>query len=162
MTTARGVGSISDDGATWSARFERVLAHPPEAVWEALTSSEALELWLTTASIEPRAGGRASFDFGDGRVSGSVTIWEPQRALGYEWPFPEDGQGRVSWTLEPLDGGRATRLVLEHTGLPPDWAAGYGSGWHAYLDRLASHLGGHEPQDWAERVAELRPAYERS
>ena len=56
MTTARDVGSISDEGPTWSAHFERVLAHPPEAVWEALTSSEALERWLTTASIEPRAG----------------------------------------------------------------------------------------------------------
>jgi uncharacterized protein YndB with AHSA1/START domain len=162
MTTDRDVGTLSDDGPTWTARFERVLAHPPEAVWEALTSSQALERWLTTASISARAGGEASFDFGEGPACGRVTIWEPTRALGYEWPFPEDKPGHVSWTLEPIDEGRATRLVLEHTGLPPDWATGYGSGWHAYLDRLSSHLAGRDPQDWAQRVAELRGSYERS
>ena len=155
-------GTIRRDGGLCTARFERVLAHPPDAVWEALTSSTALSRWMMAASIEPRVGGQASFDVGEGVVSGSVTIWEPPRALGYEWPFPEDRPGHVWWTLEPIDDGGATRLVLGHTGLPPDWASGYGSGWHAYLDRLASHLAGREPQDWGERVAELRPTYERS
>lgn len=159
---AEARGTILTEGEVCTARFERMLAHAPAAVWEALTSSEALERWMLPAAIEPRVGGEASFDVGDGPVSGRVTIWEPPRALGYEWPFPDDRPGHVSWTLEPSEDGRATRLVLEHTGLPPDWASGYGSGWHAYLDRLASHLGGHQPEDWAERVAALRPAYERS
>jgi uncharacterized protein YndB with AHSA1/START domain len=155
-------GTIRREGELCTARFERVLAHPPDAVWDALTSSETLGRWMMAASIEPRVGGEASFDVGEGVVTGSVTTWEPPHALGYEWPFPEDRPGHVSWTLEAIDDGGATRLVLEHTGLPPDWASGYGSGWHAYLDRLSSHLGGREPQDWAERMAELRPAYERS
>ena len=153
-------GTIQLDGELSTARFERILAHPPQDVWEALTSTEALERWLMTSSIEPRVGGVAAFDVGEGFVNGVVTMWEPPRTLGYSWPFPADGQAHVSWSLEPMDDGRATRLVLEHTGLPRDWASGYGSGWHAYLDRLASQLAGAEPADWAERVAELRPLYE--
>ena len=43
--------------------------------------------------------------------------------------------------------------------LPADWAAGYGGGWHAYLDRLEAHLAGVEPPDWAERMAALKPLY---
>ena len=160
MSPTEPFGVISNDGETRTARFERVLDHPPAEVWRALTSSDALERWLSSATIEPRLGGDARFDFGEGFVTGLVTMWEPPRALAYRWPFPEDGEAHVAWTLEALDGGARTRLVLEHTGLPPEWASGYGSGWHAYLDRLATHLAGEEPPDWAERVAELGPAYD--
>jgi uncharacterized protein YndB with AHSA1/START domain len=160
MSASEQPGTISGDGKTRTARFERVLAHPPADVWEALTSSDALGRWLTRASIEPRLGGEARFDFGDGPVTAVVTVWEPPRALAYRWPFPEHGAGHIAWTLEAIDRGTATRLVLEHTGLPVDWAAGYGSGWHAYLDRLAAQLAGQKPPDWAERVASLGPAYD--
>jgi uncharacterized protein YndB with AHSA1/START domain len=160
MSATEHPGTISGTGKTRTARFERRLAHPPADVWEALTSSDALGRWLATASIEPRVGGEARFDFGEGPVAGAVTVWDPPHALAYRWPFPEDGSGHVAWALEPVDAGTATRLVLEHTGLPADWAAGYGSGWHAYLERLSAQLAGQEPPDWAERVASLRSAYD--
>jgi uncharacterized protein YndB with AHSA1/START domain len=160
MSATDELGTIDGEGRTRTARFERVLAHPPERVWEALTSSGALERWFMVASIEPRAGGAARFDTGDGVATGTVTLWDPPRALGYLWPFPADGEAHVAWSLEPVDDGARTRLVLEHTKLPADWAAGYGSGWHAYLDRLAASLEGQQPPDWSERAAELRAAYD--
>ncbi len=159
MGAGDNLASIDRSGDTYAVRLERVIAHPPEAVWEALTSSAALERWLTTAGLEPRAGGEAWFDFGDGPARSVVTVWDPPRSLAYGWPFPDDGEGRIAWALEPSPGG-STRLVLEHTGLPPDWAAGYGSGWHAYVERLAAELAGDEPREWAARVAELRPLYD--
>lgn len=162
MTVSGVRGTIAGVGETRTARFERVLPHPPEVVWEALTSRDVLARWFMTAVIEPRAGGKASFDTGDGVESGTVTAWEPPRTLAYGWPFPKDGNAHVAWTLEPLEDGSATRLVLVHTALPAEWAAGYGGGWHAYLDRLLAHLGGGDPPDWAERAAEVRSLYETS
>ena len=160
MSASDELGRIDGTGATRTARFERVLRHPPERVWEALTSSEALGRWFMAASIEPRRGGVANFDTGDGSGTAIVTTWDPPRALAYSWPFPEDGEALVTWSLEPVDAGSGTRLVLEHAKLPADWAAGYGSGWHSYLDRLAASLDGREPPDWAERVAVVRAAYD--
>jgi uncharacterized protein YndB with AHSA1/START domain len=156
------MGTIDGAGDTRTARFERTLRHPPTDVWEALTSPESLHRWFMTAALEPRAGGTATFDPGDGPTTGAVTTWDPPRALAYTWPFPAGGGAHVSWTLEPLDGGTATRLVLVHTAVPADWAVGYGSGWHAYLDRLEAQLDGNEPPDWTERAAEVRPLYEPS
>ena len=161
MTTETARGRIEGVGETRTARFERVLGHPPEAVWEALTSSQALDRWFMATALEPRVGGAASFDAGEGPTQGTVTAWDPPRALAYTWPFPEGGAAHVSWTLEPHDGA-STRLLLVHTALPADWAAGYGGGWHAYLDRLEAHLGGNEPPDWAERAASVRSLYETS
>ncbi|HET6399224.1 MAG TPA: SRPBCC domain-containing protein, partial [Candidatus Thermoplasmatota archaeon] len=42
-----------------SLRFERLLAHPPERVWAALTSPEDLKQWMPAQEvrIEPHAGG---------------------------------------------------------------------------------------------------------
>ena len=39
MTTDTARGRIEGIGDTRTARFERVIAHSPDAVWEALTSS---------------------------------------------------------------------------------------------------------------------------
>ena len=160
MTVPGPRGSIDGLGDTRTARFERVLRHAPELVWDALTSSDALSHWFMAAAIEPRVGGTASFHTGDEVGLGTVTTWDPPRALAYGWPFPADGNAHVAWTLEPLDDGVATRLVLVHTALPADWAVGYGGGWHAYLDRLEAHLGGGDPPDWAERAAKVRALYE--
>lgn len=154
------MGRIEGTGATRTARFERVLQHPPERVWAALTTTDELARWFMITSLEPRVGGAASFDAGDGPVAGTVTTWDPPRSLAYTWPFPEDGDAHVTWTLERLGDGAATRLVLVHAELPAGWSTGYGSGWHAYLDRLEAQLEGREPPDWGERAAELRPLYE--
>ena len=63
-------------------------------------------------------------------------------------------------TVAARDGGAATLLSLVHAELPTDWAPGYGSGWHAYLDRLDAELGDREPPNWAELSAALRPLYQ--
>jgi uncharacterized protein YndB with AHSA1/START domain len=159
MTAEMVQGRIEGTGETRTARFERVFAHPPSTVWEALTSSDALARWFMATTLEPRVGGEATFDAGDGPTVGAVTAWDPPRALGYTWPFPDGGGAHVAWTLEPHDDGRATRLALVHTALPADWAAGYAGGWHAYLDRLDAQLAGDEPPDWAERMTELQSLY---
>jgi hypothetical protein len=55
----------------------------------------------------------------------------------------------------------ATRLLLTHRLLPSVAAAGYGAGWHAYLDILASVFGASRPE-WLSRFQEVKPDYERA
>ena len=38
-------------------------------------------------------------------------------------------------------------------------AAGYGAGWHCYLDTLDAHLRDVEPPDWDARWSVLLPGY---
>jgi hypothetical protein len=88
----------------------------------------ARPLWFMHATIEPRAGGVASFDPGEGPATSTVTVWDPPRRARVPLAVPRRRRRARIWTLEPLDDGAATRLVPVHTALPADWAAGYGSG----------------------------------
>lgn len=159
MTAHAPIGTVDGIGDTRTARLERVLRHPPEAVWDALT---------TNASLEPLVHARD-----DRAVRGRRRVVRPGRGardrhrdrLG---PSP---RARVPLALprrrrraRHLDARAARRRRRDtprvvHTALPVDWAVGYGSGWHSYLDRLAAHLAGQRPPDWAERMAEVRPLY---
>jgi hypothetical protein len=56
--------------------------------------------------------------------------------------------------------GPGTLLVLEHTGVPADQAAGFGAGWHGHLDALAATLAG-QVADPHERYRTLAPQYAR-
>jgi uncharacterized protein YndB with AHSA1/START domain len=151
--------TVEDDART--IRFERRLGHPAEAVWAALTEPRRLAEWLADAIVEPGEGGSIELDFGEGgKQRGRITVWEPPRALAYEWQFTGERASLVHWQLSELDDGRATVLTLEHSLLPPEIAAGYGAGWHSHLDQLEGHLGGDVP-DWADRYEALRPAYEK-
>jgi uncharacterized protein YndB with AHSA1/START domain len=153
------LGRITATGETRALRFERRLEAGLDQVWAALTEPELIAGWLTDASVEPGAGGRVAFDFGENGVCrGEIAVWEPPRALEYGWVFPDGHASRVRWELEPVPGG-GTRLTLVHELLRPLEATGYGAGWHAFLDRLAGRLAGSTP-DWGERFEAVRPGYE--
>ena len=153
------LGSISADAGASTLRFERRLAHAPVLVWAALTEPDRLAEWLAAAVVEPGAGGSIELDFGEGgKERGRITVWDPPRALAYEWAFTGEVPSHVSWRLTAVDEGRATVLTLEHTRLAREVAPDYGAGWHAHLDQLAAHLDG-GTADWSSRFEELRPAY---
>lgn len=155
-----GYGEITADGSTHTIRFERRLAFAPDEVWSALTEPARLAEWLAEATVTPGLDGELTLDFGgDGREGGRITVWDPPRALAYEWNFVGEAPSYVHWRLTAVDDDRATVLTLEHTRLEPAASTGYGAGWHAHLDQLEGHLAGSVP-DWDERFGELRPRYE--
>jgi uncharacterized protein YndB with AHSA1/START domain len=153
------LGTISADAAERTLRFERRLAHAPDVVWAALTEPERLAEWLAEAAVEPGEGGAIELDFGEGgKERGRITVWDPPRALEYDWELTGEEPSHVRWRLAAVDDGRATVLTLEHSRLAADVASDYGAGWHAHLDQLAAHLAGGSA-DWSSRFEELRPAY---
>jgi uncharacterized protein YndB with AHSA1/START domain len=136
-------------------RIERTvrLAHPPAAVWAALTTAEGLGTWFGDkgAEIDLRPGGAARLSWDGGMtVDLRVERVEPPAAFAFTWPVDglPDGDPRrtlVEFTLVP--DGAGTRLTVIETGfaqLPQDIGrTGYDShaeGWASELGELAGYL----------------------
>lgn len=123
-------------------RFERVLRHPPERVWKALTELDELRRWHPSPfEVEAVVGGGVHYlppeDTALGE--GEVIEYDPPRLLAYTW-----GDDQLRWELQAHDDG--CLLVLEHTFDDRFAAARDAAGWHLCLDALAASLAGSEAQ----------------
>ena len=159
--TTQTLGTIQRDGQRRTVRHVRHFDATPEEVWAALTEPEQVTNWLAEMTIEPRAGGRISFRWEGGQTeTGEVRVFDPPQTFEYTWT-----EGSLSHVRFELSSGPAgTVLVLEHSLIPPDSAAGIGAGWHSHLEALEALLrGSHRaPRDWNARYEELLPDYQRA
>jgi uncharacterized protein YndB with AHSA1/START domain len=160
-------GRLLDEGEYATLTFERVYAHRPEHVWDAIATPEGLRAWLMCAHalIEGRVGGKIELISGPpGYHSvGTVLSWEPPRLLEYEWnvaPVPEMPRGEHAifrYELTEVQG--ATLLLVTYRRITKSTARGFLPGLHAFLDRLQAQLDGEPLPDWSTRFAELRIGY---
>jgi uncharacterized protein YndB with AHSA1/START domain len=137
-------------------RIERTvqLSHPPEKVWQALTTAEGLGTWFgNSAEVDLRVGGEARLTWDSGDTA-TLTIerLEPPRVFGYTWPvygLPADDPRRtyVEFTLEPTSSG--TTLTMVESGfaqLPEDGHkvafSGNTRGWTNELGEFVAYLDG--------------------
>jgi uncharacterized protein YndB with AHSA1/START domain len=155
-------GTVRRDGAFGAVRFERVYAVPPEELWAAWTVPERLSRWLGgTLSAPPEPGATLTLAWGDdpdSQVGLVVREMVPPRLLEWEWTINGEPPSLLRVELSPDPGG--TRLLLDHSGLPPAQFAGLSAGWHDFLDALALLdvlAGGGPPAE--DRRRELLPAY---
>lgn len=126
---------------------ERVLPHPPQKVWRALTEGAILEDWLMANDFQPVVGHRFQFRAApqphwDGIVHGEVLVVEPPERLVYRWESA-GLRTEVTWTLAAAEGG--ARLRMEQSGFGPDDMRneqGAIYGWQRYFDGLERALGG--------------------
>ena len=157
------LGQVKTEGDRSTLIFERHLAHPVNVVWRAITNPSEITKWyLPNARIDARSGGKIEFYDGQGRVTGSVLVWDPPNVLEHEWKverpgFPEGEYGIIRWELK--SDGEETILRLTHRRLPAEIARAFAPGLHAMLDRLESFLDDVPMSDWAKRSEELRPSY---
>ena len=135
-------------------RIERTveLAHPPAAVWAALTTAEGLGTWFgNEATIDLRPGGSARMRWTSGDEARlRIEYVEEPRVFAFTWHIyglPEDDPRRtyVEFTLEPA--GTGTRLTVVETGfaqLPEDAHRtaydGNTDGWAKELAELVAYL----------------------
>ena len=109
-----------------SINHQFFFAHPPEAVWEYLTNSDLMELWLMKNNFQPIVGADFQFRTGpipnldfDGIVYCRVLEIVPYKRLSYSWSSAP-GEGNITlesivvWKLQPTDKG--TEVFLEHSG----------------------------------------------
>jgi len=84
------------------------------------------------ARIQPKVGGR--FTAHDGYITGTTLQLKPGRLIVQAWRTTEFPAGaldsRLELRFEDAPGG--ARVTLIHSGLPPDQADSYKSGWREY------------------------------
>lgn len=123
-------------------RFERVLAHPIQAVWRMVTDPEQHREWL-------------------GFTLTDVLEHDPPKLFTARW-----GESVLRWELEEDSAqGSRTRLVLTHvfgSELERRGPAREAAGWELHLEQLEGALAG-EPVGWSlDRWMQLKQAYVRA
>jgi uncharacterized protein YndB with AHSA1/START domain len=131
---------------TRSVVIERIMPHPPEKVWRALTQTPLLEEWLLPNDFQAIAGHRFNFQAPprpgwDGSIDCEVLTVEAHERLAYSWNVSsETASGLktlVTWTLTPIQKG--TRVRMEQSGFRPDQSQASGGatyGWSKFINGL--------------------------
>ncbi|MFJ9361168.1 SRPBCC family protein [Streptomyces mirabilis] len=124
---------------------EQFIAHPPAAVWKALTDPELHARWWAAGDVRPVVGHRFTLDMGQwGQQPCEVLTVEPKRLLRYSFASGTLDT-TITWRLQ--SEGTGTRLFLEHAGFDLDSplgkaaVEGMGNGWPGLLRRIESVLG---------------------
>ena len=143
---------MSEPTATRSLVLERVLPHPPQKVWRALTEAPLLDEWLMHSDFKPEVGHRFTFRAPpapgwNGITDCEVLAVEPHQRLAYHWNSSGEEAANglksvVTWTLSPFEGG--TLLRMEQSGFKPAQTYAYEGanfGWSRFLAGLEEVLG---------------------
>lgn len=160
----QGTGIISVSGEEATITFKRRLSHPIDKVWEAITEPKKRAKWFGPTTIDPQEGG-TMVTTAEGppapkrvrRTEAEILVWDPPHVLEYKEKAANIGETIVRFELKTE--GDATLLHLTNSRLKPSDARGYAPGWHAFLDRLESHLEGTSPPEWGKRYGEVQHAY---
>jgi uncharacterized protein YndB with AHSA1/START domain len=119
-----------------------------ERVFRAWIKPEALERWLrpkgmsvTVRSLDARVGGSFCFDLENGgSIVGTYLQIVPPEKLVFTWSSEATPDRETVVTLDFLDQGPVTEVVLTHEGLTPELRTLVAGGWPSMLDALASVL----------------------
>ncbi|MDX6594296.1 MAG: hypothetical protein QOJ13_3492 [Gaiellales bacterium] len=126
---------------TREIRLEVRVPGTREEVWEAIASGPGITAWFVPATVEGRADGEITMDFGSGMVErGRVTAYEPPKRFVYE-SGSQDGATLVhEWLVDAgTDGACTVRLVNSGFGEGDSWDDRYfgmEAGWRLFLENL--------------------------
>ncbi|CAM4405824.1 SRPBCC family protein [Corallococcus exiguus] len=126
-------------------QLDHVYAHPPSAVWKALTDPALHAKWWAAGDVRPVVGHRFTLDMGAwGQQPCEVVAVEPEKLLQYRFATGTLDT-TLTWRLAPE--GTGTRLTLVHEGFNLDSPMGRRAfegmkpGWPGVLARLGTALG---------------------
>ena len=135
------------DEATTTQVYWVFIKASPEAIWDAITKPEFTERYFHGVRMELRDGRRWS-SMSDGRAWDEAILEEdPPRRLVHSWLSTYDPEmaaeepSRVTWEIEPQDGGY-TLLTVTHDQLEgaPKTAENVAGGWAYVLSGLKTLL----------------------
>ena len=136
--------------------LERRLAAPRARVYQAWTDADEVRQWwalsgmtVEIADFDVRVGGRfrLAMRSQEGNlyvVGGEYSEVDPPAKLVHTWQWEDDGPGGAQVmrvTVEFLDDGDATRLVLTHENFRNQESAdSHNAGWTNKLDCIEQYL----------------------
>lgn len=125
-------------------RLEHRYAHPPSAVWRALTDPVLLARWWVPGDFKAVVGHRFELDMGPwGKQPCEVLVVEHERRLAYRFAT---GTLDTILTWQLAADGSGTLLTLIHEGFNLDSAMGRRAfegmkpGWPGILTKLGAAL----------------------
>jgi uncharacterized protein YndB with AHSA1/START domain len=135
-----GNARLIQDDVEWVLVLERILEHPCEEVWAALTQAEQIPSWAPfTTDRELTATGPVRLEHIDmpeaDERQGYVLEVNAPHLLVLRW-----GDDILRWEL--TSDRDKTVLVLRHRFADRQQAPSYAAGWHLCLDGLAGTLAG--------------------
>jgi uncharacterized protein YndB with AHSA1/START domain len=156
------LGGFPGPGAV---RHERVLSTPVERVWAYVTEPDLLATWLARGHVPSRVGERFTLTMlanGD-EIAATLQAYEPPHALAYTWfstqhETPREDPSAVRFELAAQDD--ATRLVVTHTGVLPEYYGRNAAGWHSLLDALTAAVRGEAAPEFFAVFPRVIEAYE--
>ena len=119
----------------------------PEQIWDAITKSEFTQQYFYGARIDVR-GSRRFSAIGDLEWDDEVLESDPPRKLvhgwvsGYDPDMATEEPSRVTWEIEPSDGGTSL-LTVTHDQLeasPKTAVSVSGAGWMLVISGLKTWL----------------------
>jgi uncharacterized protein YndB with AHSA1/START domain len=121
--------------------LERLMSHPPEKIWRALTQPPLIEEWLMRNDFAPEVGRQFKLrsdpmPHWDGVIDCEVLAIETNKRLSYTWTTL-GLRTTVTFTLEPASGG--TLLRMEQSGFAAAERRNYQGanyGWQKFLGNL--------------------------
>jgi uncharacterized protein YndB with AHSA1/START domain len=146
MKTPLSKGEVIAESAV---RFVRVISAPPAKVWTFLTEASLLPEWYGEGRIEPREGGAVSLM--GGHIRGVVTVWRPEKLLGYTWNVFSPGETVSQWPVSYIElalepSGDGAKLTLTHRPIAEAMQKQTAMGWHTMLDLVETGLKGDFPK----------------
>jgi uncharacterized protein YndB with AHSA1/START domain len=158
MSDAQEYGTLERGAGSVTIRFSRLLPHPPQKVWRALTEAGHLDAWFpTTIEGEFAAGAPLVFRFTKLSIPpmhGRMISCEPPKLLEFTWD-----DETLRFELDRREAG--TLLGFTATFAEIGKAARDAAGWHVCLELLADALAGQagEAQPAEQRWREVHPRY---
>lgn len=144
-------GSFHKTGEVYNIVFERILNHPIQEVWDAITHPDKMGQWLGATTIDLKEQGDITILMQGMVIHGKIHQLKELSLLEYTWTsqsFPTD-ISLVRWELFKVTDN-SCRLKFTERLVPPVYLTGAGPGWHYILDTLSLVLEGKPVPPWSD------------
>jgi uncharacterized protein YndB with AHSA1/START domain len=140
---------MTTTAATTTQVYELFIRATPEQIWDAITKPEFTARYFHGSRIEITPARRRSLGpDGDVRGDSPVLEFDPPRKLVHVWEPLYDPElaaeepSRVTWEIEPQDGGYSKLTVVHDRleGAPKTARSVAGTGWMFVLSGLKTLL----------------------